>query len=108
MSLIRSVLLLVLRYQDYQDAEIPVVEDGGVKVRVMAGQSMGTDGPIAMRNPGMLLDVQLSGGAIFTQEVRRRRGRGLTVYMRVENVHLKDLFIIYIYQPIAVGLGPVL
>ena len=41
----------------------------GVTVRVMAGQSHGVSGPINMRNPGMLLDVQVAQGGKFTQEV---------------------------------------
>ena len=39
----------------------------------MAGDSHGLTGPIAMRNPGLLLDVTLQQGAIFTQEVERLR-----------------------------------
>ena len=46
------------------------MEKDGAKVRVMAGVSLATTGPIAMRNPGLLLDVQLSPGASFRQEVR--------------------------------------
>ena len=65
-----SSLLPRCRYQDYQAADIPTVERDGVTVRVMAGASMGTDGPITMRNPGLLLDVVLSPGARFQQEVR--------------------------------------
>lgn len=57
------------RYQDYKPTEIPLVEKEGVRVRVMAGSSYGAEGPIQMRNPGMLLDVQLSAGAQFKQEV---------------------------------------
>lgn len=37
----------------------------------MAGESCGARGPIAMRNPGMLLDVALAPGASFSQQVRR-------------------------------------
>ncbi|CAD7702116.1 unnamed protein product [Ostreobium quekettii] len=57
------------RYQDYQAEEIPVVEKGGLTVRVMAGESYGATGPIQMRNPGMLLDVQLAPGAEFSQPI---------------------------------------
>lgn len=46
------------------------MEKDGATVRVMAGASMGTDGPITMRNPGLLLDVILSPGTSFQQEVR--------------------------------------
>ncbi len=36
---------------------------------MIAGQSYGATGPVAMRNPGLLLDVQLAKGATFTQPV---------------------------------------
>ena len=35
----------------------------------MAGSHEGTTGPIVMRNPGLLMDVIVSKGATFTQEV---------------------------------------
>lgn len=57
------------RYQDYQAKDIPVVEKDGLRIRVMAGESHGTVGPIKMRNPGMLLDVQLQAGAKVIQTV---------------------------------------
>ena len=57
------------RYQDYQAKDIPVVERGGARVRVMAGESSDATGPIALRNPGLLLDVTLAKGASFSQQV---------------------------------------
>jgi len=57
------------RYQDYQAEQIETVEKDGAKVRVMAGDSHGLTGPIAMRNPGLLLDVVLEKGATFSTEV---------------------------------------
>lgn len=58
------------RYQDYQASDIPVVQEGGVRVRVMAGSHRGTTGPIEMRNPGLLMDVTLTEGSTFKQEVQ--------------------------------------
>ncbi len=63
------------RYQDYQAKDIPVVERDGARVRVMAGESSGATGPIALRNPGLLLDVTLAKGASFTQQVSERSAR---------------------------------
>lgn len=40
------MLFVCIRYQDYQASDIPVVDKDGVKVRVMAGESYGTEGPI--------------------------------------------------------------
>ena len=45
------------------------MEQGGVRVRVMAGEAAGTKGPVFMRNPGMLLDVTLAPGATFQEQV---------------------------------------
>ena len=56
-------------YQDYQAEQIKDVEEDGLKVRVMAGTYKGVEGPVYMRNPGMLLDVQLEPGATFSQAV---------------------------------------
>ena len=71
-SVLTPTTIYARRYQDYQASDIPTVEDGGVKVRVMAGESYGATGPIALRNPGMLLDVILSPGATFSQQVKLR------------------------------------
>eukprot|EP00887_Chlorella_sp_A99_P007945 scaffold12.g7945.t1 len=57
------------RYQDLQADKIPVVDSAGASVRVMAGNSGGLEGPIKMRNPGMLLDVHLQPGAVWQQPV---------------------------------------
>ena len=46
-----------------------MVTDGGAAVRVMAGEARGAVGPIALRNPGLLLDVKLAPHAAFRQEV---------------------------------------
>lgn len=59
----------LIRYQDYQAADIPIAEQDGVSVRVMAGESLNVTGPIQMRNPGMLLDCRLGKGASFRQHV---------------------------------------
>ncbi|KAL4858288.1 Pirin-like protein [Chlorella vulgaris] len=57
------------RYQDIQAGEIPVADKDGASVRVMAGSSLGVEGPIKMRNPGLLLDVRLAAGAQLAQHV---------------------------------------
>ena len=69
-----TFLFACCRYQDYQASDIPTVEQNGVKVRVMAGRHQGTTGPIVMRNPGLLMDVTVSKGATFSQEVRTGTG----------------------------------
>lgn len=69
-----SVVLHAARYQDYQAKQIPVVTEGGATVRVMAGEARGAAGPIALRNPGLLLDVNLAPHAAFHQEVCNPNG----------------------------------
>ena len=57
------------RYQDLQAEDIPVASAPGASVRVMAGSSGGVEGPLKLRNPGMLLDVRLEAGAEWSQQV---------------------------------------
>jgi hypothetical protein len=59
------------RYQDYQAADIPVVQDSSTRsrVRVMAGSYAGVTGPISMVNPGLLMDVVLQPGGSVRLEV---------------------------------------
>ncbi|CAG9460114.1 unnamed protein product [Pedinophyceae sp. YPF-701] len=57
------------QYQDIQADKIPVATADGVTVRVLAGEALGTKGVITLRNPGMMLDVQLQEGATFQQHV---------------------------------------
>jgi Pirin C-terminal cupin domain len=57
------------RYQDYQKEDVPVVESrSGCTVRVMAGSFEGQNGPIELRNPGLLMDVSVVQGGAFTLE----------------------------------------
>jgi len=57
------------RYQDYQESDIPVHEDAEMRVRVMAGEAFGKKGPIAMRNPGMLLDATVKAGGTLSLDI---------------------------------------
>lgn len=81
-----------------------MVEKDGAIVRVMAGASLGIDGPIAMRNPGLLLDVSLSPGAKFTQEVRKTCAVVMTLVVtsgfetRVWGVAPKERLILRVQQ----------
>lgn len=47
------------KYQDLQADDIPVSEFQGGSTRVMAGKYSSVDGPLKLRNPGLLLDVRL-------------------------------------------------
>jgi len=47
------------KYQDYQADRIPVFEGEGYSVRVLSGQHGDAQGPIALKNPGLLFDVRL-------------------------------------------------
>lgn len=61
--------VVLRRYQDYRADEIPIVKNDRFFLKVFAGESHGVRGPIEMRNPGMVLDVQLQPGASFDQYV---------------------------------------
>ena len=53
------------RYQDYNAERIPTFKGDNYNVRVMSGQHEGTEGPIAMKNPGILFDISIRRGGRF-------------------------------------------
>ncbi len=59
------------RYQDTPAEVIPIVTEqaGRVWVKVIAGESLGTQAVIETRTPMMYLDIRLQPGTIFTQSV---------------------------------------
>ena len=58
------------RYQEVSAAQIPAVEQDGVKVRVVAGEVHGVSGPVTeIAADPVYMDVQLQAGASFTQPV---------------------------------------
>lgn len=58
------------RYQEVSDETIPVVENDGVSVRLVAGEYDGVTGPVTeiAANP-LYFDVQLEPNAVFTQDI---------------------------------------
>lgn len=59
------------RYQDIQADKVKVVEEEGLRVRVLAGTHKGVTGPIEMvHTPGLILDVAIKPGATFSAEVQ--------------------------------------
>jgi quercetin 2,3-dioxygenase len=78
-NLPRRDKMIAPRYQDTTADRIPVArsEDGGVEVKVIAGESLGTKGVIDTRIPILYLHVKLAAGAEFThREHLRVRHRG--------------------------------
>ena len=58
------------RYQEVKEAEIPIVEEEGARVRVVAGQAGGVQGPVTeIAASPLYLDVTLSPNAVFTQPI---------------------------------------
>lgn len=59
------------RYQDTPAEVIPIVtaQDGNVWVKVIAGESLGTQAVIETRVPVMYLDIHLKPGTVFVQPV---------------------------------------
>ncbi|PIA38358.1 hypothetical protein AQUCO_02800206v1 [Aquilegia coerulea] len=55
------------RYQELQSKDIAEVARDGVKVRVIAGEALGTQSPIYTRTPTMYLDFTLNPGANLQQ-----------------------------------------
>ena len=59
------------RYQDTASAKIPVVEKGGVRVKVIAGESLGAKAVIDTRTPILYLHFTIQPGASIDQPVPR-------------------------------------
>ena len=57
------------RYQDVKADKMPTVQKGGVKVRVIAGESLGAKAAIDTRTPIMYLHFTLDKGASVSQPV---------------------------------------
>ncbi|OAY55186.1 pirin-like protein [Manihot esculenta] len=57
------------RYQEIPSREIAEVSRDGVKVRVIAGEALGTKSPIYTRTPTMYLDFSLKPGAHLQQPI---------------------------------------
>jgi redox-sensitive bicupin YhaK (pirin superfamily) len=57
------------RYQDLPASKIPIVQNEGVKVKVIAGESMGKQAVIETRTPIIYLHFTLQPGAKVTQTV---------------------------------------
>ncbi|MBI3639528.1 MAG: pirin family protein [Thaumarchaeota archaeon] len=57
------------RYQDLPADKIPIVQNDGVKVKVIAGESMGKQAVIETRTPIMYLHFTLQPGAKVTQTI---------------------------------------
>ena len=68
-NLPRRDKMMAPRYQEIPAARIPEArsEDGGVTVRVLAGEALGKRAVIDTRTPIVYLDVALSPGAAFAQ-----------------------------------------
>ncbi len=50
-------------FQHFDDASLPVVEDGGVRARVIAGKAFGRVSPVGMRSDWFYVEVILADGA---------------------------------------------
>ncbi|PON43312.1 Pirin [Parasponia andersonii] len=57
------------RYQEMLSKDIAEVEKDGIKVRVIAGDALGTKSPIYTRTPTMYLDFTLKPGAHLQQPI---------------------------------------
>lgn len=62
-NLPRSLKMAQPRYQEYAAAQLPYVEAGGVRVRVIAGEYAGRRSPVETTAPASMLHVRLDPGA---------------------------------------------
>ncbi|XP_043718799.1 pirin-like protein isoform X2 [Telopea speciosissima] len=56
-------------YQELRKEDIKTAEEGGVEVRVIAGEAMGVRSPVYTRTPAMYLDFTLKPGAEWRQSI---------------------------------------
>lgn len=57
------------RYQEISSKDIAEVAKDGIKVRVIAGEALGTKSPVYTRTPTMYLDFTLKPGAYLQQPI---------------------------------------
>jgi len=50
-------------FQHFDAARLPVIEDGGVRARVIAGSAFGSTSPVGMLSPWLYAEVVLAAGA---------------------------------------------
>lgn len=73
------------RYQDVPSARIPVVERDGVRVKVIAGEALGTQAVIDTRIPILYLHVTLQPGAVLETAVPEDHNAFVYVFRGVAN-----------------------
>jgi redox-sensitive bicupin YhaK (pirin superfamily) len=57
------------RYQNLRGADVPLIVDEGVRVRIFSGTVHGVSGPAQNHWPATMIDGRFEAGARFTQEV---------------------------------------
>lgn len=81
------------RYQDVQQEGVPVIQQAGNQVRVLAGQVDGQQGAVKTKHPILALDVKMDPGSTFVQPIPRGwnafvyvcQGKGVVGGSRVSN-----------------------
>lgn len=56
-------------YQEFTGEKVPVTTKDGVKVKVLAGETLGVKAPVHQRNPTLLLDIELPANSKFEQAI---------------------------------------
>jgi quercetin 2,3-dioxygenase len=70
-NLPKKAKMMEPRYQELKKEQVPVATSpsGGVRVKVIAGSSLGVDAKVHTYTPIYYLDVEMMGGEVFTQPV---------------------------------------
>lgn len=68
-NLAKQYKMIQPAYQELLSKDIPVEKKDGVKVKVIAGESMGTKSPVYTRTPTMYLDFTMNRGSQFFQAI---------------------------------------
>ena len=68
------------QYQEFKKEDFPIVEKNGAKIKVVAGESYGTKGPIYHRTPTFFLDVTMEPKSSIEQYVPKNWNGFVYVY----------------------------
>merc|ERR1712054_681193 len=68
------------QYQEFKKEDFPIVEKNGAKIKVIAGESYGTKGPIYHRTPTFFLDITMEPKSSIEQYVPKNWNGFVYVY----------------------------
>jgi redox-sensitive bicupin YhaK (pirin superfamily) len=56
-------------YQEFKAANIPKVEEDGIKIKLIAGEALGKKGVVSPPTPSLYLDIEMPKGKKYQQHI---------------------------------------